>query len=207
MTLGWIVGLYMFLVAVDMFVPEPLQVYAVPGGLFIILFGFWVQEIIILKTIGEYTHLLMVVRGVHGNSKVHLFVSEYRYEWLGGDLYRTELFCKPVKIKGYGSVEKIYLYHRKMLEERLLLTSGYALYGVWVKHPKSDIVVVWEMAEPVIEYGRVIPQFWLVEAGADRSRYMAQYMPARELYEGEEPLLTGVVKAGEGGEAGEGGAV
>ena len=180
----WIGVLYIYLILAQ-FLPKAVQVYVVPLGLVLIFVLLYMQELVIMRIVGKFIHLYSVIRTAAGSYRKHMYVENYVSLKVTRDIYRTELkLGMPVTLRGFGKVKRVYLYHNRPIEERWLLAKGEAVYnGVWVDHPQSDMVVLWETAEPVWDEGEIIPQFWLMEAGADRNRRMAQYLPEEGLRE------------------------
>ncbi|MCW1309120.1 MAG: hypothetical protein QXP04_00330 [Candidatus Nanoarchaeia archaeon] len=203
----WIGILYTYFIICSSFLPPDLAKYALFGGLGIILFGLWFQELASYKAVAKYKHLYAIIRGKNENYRTHLYIDATDTRLLDYDnrIYRTEMKAGiPFKIRGIGKVKTIYVYHKLPLGQRLRFGPGLAYYkGTVVEHSQSDSIVLWEMPDVIIKSNfEVVPQFWLVEGGNDRSRFMSEYLimerDVKYVPEVEEPLR-GVFRRGDVG--------
>ena len=183
----WFLAIYALLVLINTFIPQNLRFWGMILGMASIFGLLKMQELMVRDIVSKYAHLHAIVRGFGRTYKLHLYVSDYRQVKVGKDLYRTEVKLGiPVTTKAFGKVDKLYIFNKRPIEERLRLESGGAYYaGTWITHPKTDTVILWEISEPVIRHGEIIPQYWLREGGADRDMYMGEYIPHRKLVKEE----------------------
>ncbi|MEM4164164.1 MAG: hypothetical protein QXI99_07950 [Candidatus Caldarchaeum sp.] len=128
-------------------------------------------ELVVLKAVGQYTHLHAVVRRLGESRSYNLYLKRIRSFPTGNGMFMTYVdLAKPVKWFNWGIVRTIAIVHEGEWTKRFRYWTNKARYAATVfMHPRSDFAVLYDSNKPVTmdESNRPVPLTTLVEAGND----------------------------------------
>ena len=166
---GTIILLYVYLIAIDAFIPQHKGIAGILG-LVVILGQLVLMDYYMIYKTAPFAYLRAICRP--SNEKLHIYIKRIDTKQVTNpDGYASTIeLAFPIKHPSFGKISKLVIRHRKPWEKRVIYSHGRAVFqGYTISHPNVAEIVLHEKAHGSFDVDRAspIPSFVLHEAPGD----------------------------------------